>query len=80
MHSPQAGAVTPARRRSFASIRGRFWELVGAASRPVSLVTAELAELRFWANILRWGVIFALIGGVMTALNRVFPKERTAKR
>ena len=51
---------------SFASIKGRFWELVNAASRPVSFVTAELAEVRFWSVILRWGVIMALIGGVMT--------------
>jgi len=65
---------------SYTAIRGRFWELVDAASRPVSLVTAELAEVHFWANILRWGVIFALIGGVMTALNGFFPKGKPSER
>ena len=65
---------------SFASIRGRFWELAGDAARMVSLVTPELAALRFWAFVLRWGVIIALIGGVMTALKGVFPKKKPAGR
>ena len=65
---------------SWAAITGRFWELVNAASKPVSLMTAEMAELRFWANILRWGVIAALIGWGMTALSAVFPKENAANQ
>ena len=60
---------------SWGAIRGRFWELVNAASKPVNLMTAEMAELRFWAAILRWGAIAALIGGVMTAVNAHFPKK-----
>ena len=62
---------------SFGSIRGRFWELTGAAAAPVSFVTAEMAELRFWAFLLRWGVVCTLTGGL---LSFVFPKEKPAKR
>ena len=65
---------------SLDSIRGRFWELTGAAARPVSFVTPELAELRFWAFLLRWGVILALVGVLMGALKGIFPKEEAAKR
>ena len=62
---------------SFDSIRGRFWELAGAAAAPISYVTAEMAELRFWAFLLRWGVIMALTGALLTG---VFPKKKTTKR
>ena len=65
---------------SGAAIRGRFWELVNAASKPVSFMTAEMAELRVWGIILRCGVIAALIGGVMTLLGARFPKENAADR
>ena len=65
---------------SFGSIKGRFWELVNAASKPVSYVTAELAEVKFWSAILRWGVIFALIGGVVMSLDHIFPKGNKNKQ
>ena len=65
---------------SGAAIRGRFWELVNAASKPVSFITAEMAELRMWGIILRCGVIAALIGGVMTLLGARFPKENGANQ
>ena len=65
---------------SGAAIRGRFWELVNAASKPVSFMTAEMAELRVWGSVLRCGVIAALIGGVMTLLGARFPKENAADR
>ena len=65
---------------SFNSIRGRFWELTGAAAAPVTYVTAEMAELRFWAFLLRWGVIAALIGALLDRLVLIFPKENRAKQ
>ena len=65
---------------SFNSIRGRFWEITGAAAAPVTYVTAEMAELRFWAFLLRWGVIAALIGALLDRLALIFPKENRAKQ
>lgn len=53
---------------SFSSIQGRFWELCAAAAQPASYMTAEMAEIRFFAGFVRWGVITALIGLVMTLL------------
>ncbi len=53
---------------SFSSIQGRFWELCAEAAKPISCMTAEMAELRFFAGFLRWGVIAMLIGLVMTLI------------
>lgn len=53
---------------SLSSIQGRFWELCAAAAQPVSYMTAEMAEIRFYAGFVRWGVMTALIGLVMTLI------------
>lgn len=62
---------------SFSSIQGRFWELCAEAARPVSCMTADMAELRFFAAFLRWGVIFALIGLAMTLITRMVRAKRS---
>ena len=62
---------------SFSSIQGRFWELCAEAARPVSCMTADMAELRFFAAFLRWGVIFALIGLAMTLITRMLRVRRS---
>lgn len=61
---------------SLDAIRGRFWELTGAAAAPVSFVTPELAEVRFWAFALRWGVILALTGVLLCAIDG-FSRRKT---
>ena len=48
----------------------RFWDLVSAAARPVSLQTPELASLRFYAVLIRWGLLFSLLGGIRILLVR----------
>ncbi len=62
---------------SFSSIQGRFWELCAEAAKPVSCMTADMAELRFFAAFLRWGVIFALIGLAMTLITRMVRAKRS---
>ena len=62
---------------SFSSIKGRFWELCAEAAMPVSCMTADMAELRFFAAFLRWGVIFALIGLAMTLITRMVRAKRS---
>ena len=42
----------------FSTWVARFWSLTSSAANPVSLVTPELAEIRFFAAILRTGLLF----------------------
>jgi len=48
----------------FSSWAARFWSLVQDAARPVSLQTPELAAIRFFALLLRLGLVFSLLGGL----------------
>ena len=42
----------------------RFWDLTSAAGKSVSLQTPEMAELRFWAGLIRWGIVLSLLGSL----------------
>ena len=45
----------------------RFWNLTGESARAVTLKTPELAEIRFFGGMVRWGTVLALLGNLMTA-------------
>ncbi len=47
------------------AIAGRFRELTAAAAAPVWFRTPELAEIRLWSGVLRWGTVLALLGGIL---------------
>ena len=47
------------------AIAGRFRELTASAAAPVQFRTPELAEIRLWSGILRWGTVLALLGGIL---------------
>ena len=40
----------------------RFRELTAAAAAPLQFRTPELAEIRFWSGMIRWGLMTALLG------------------
>ena len=42
----------------------RFWDLTAAAANPVSLQTPELAGIRFWGGLIRWGTVLTLAGAL----------------
>ena len=44
------------------SIAQRFWELTAAAAAPAQWKTPELAEIRFWSAVIRWGTVLFLLG------------------
>ena len=46
-----------------ASVAQRFWDLTSAAAAPRQWQTPEMAEIRFWGGMIRWGVILFLVGG-----------------
>lgn len=48
-----------------ASILQRFRELTSAAAAPVQLRTPELAEIRFWGGLVRWGTVLTLLGCIL---------------
>ena len=54
------------------AIAQRFRELTSAAARAVQFRTPELAEIRFWSGMIRWGIVLALLG--------CFHAARVAKR
>ena len=39
----------------------RFWELAGDAAKPVTMKTAELAEVQFWSGLILWGTLLILL-------------------
>lgn len=43
------------------SIIQRFWELTAAAADSLQFRTPELAEIRFWSGMLRWGLFLMLL-------------------
>ena len=51
------------------AIANRFSELTTAAANPLQFVTPELAEIRFWSGMIRWGTVLALTGWVIASLS-----------
>ena len=47
---------------SASAIGKRFWDLTGMAASPVRFQTPEMAEIRFWSGLIRWGTVSFLIG------------------
>ncbi len=47
---------------SASAVGRRFWELTGISARPIHWQTPELAEIRFWSGLVRWGVLAFLAG------------------
>ena len=47
---------------SAAAIAGRFRSLMGTAAEPIQFRTPELAEIRLWSGMIRWGTVLALTG------------------
>ena len=45
----------------FSSWAARFWNLTAEAGKTVTLKTPELAEVRFWAGLIRWGTVLTLL-------------------
>ena len=68
---------------SASAIARRFWDLTGMAASPVQFRTPELAEIRFWSGLIRWGVaaflLGAWLGGKRTADRRKAEVQRTEK-
>ncbi len=51
----------------------RFWSISGSFAEPVSLKTPELTELRFWAALVRWGIVLTLLGVLRRKSGRTRP-------
>jgi hypothetical protein len=51
------------------AIAVRFRELTTEAANPLRFVTPELAEIRFWSGMIRWGIVLALTGWVIASLS-----------
>lgn len=45
----------------FSAWAARFWSLTETSARSVTLQTPEMAELRFWAALIRWGTVLTLL-------------------
>lgn len=54
---------------------GRFWNLTGEAAKTVTMKTPELAEIRFWSGLVRWGTVLTLTGSLMALLSGVKKNE-----
>ncbi len=64
---------------NFATWGDRFWSLTRKAAEPMTLRTPELAELRFWGALVRWGTVLTLMGvirGGMAGKKRAQEKQR----
>ncbi len=48
----------------------RFRELTAAAAVPVQFRTPEMAEIRFWSGMIRWGTVLSLLGGFLYRSSR----------
>ena len=57
----------------FSSWAARFRSLTGEAAAPVSLRTPELAEIRFFGGLIRWGLVLGLLGTIRLMMYRFFP-------
>ena len=52
----------------FSAWVSRFWDLVRASAQPVSLQTPEQAAVRFYAVLVRWGLLCTLLGSIRVIL------------
>ena len=43
------------------AISETFWSLTSAAAKPMQWKTPEMAEIRFWSGMIRWGVVLFLL-------------------
>ena len=43
------------------SIAKRFWDLTTAAAQPRQWRTPEIAEIRYWSGVVRWGTVILLM-------------------
>ena len=48
----------------------RFRELTAAAAVPLQFRTPEMAEIRFWSGMIRWGTVLSLLGGFLYRSSR----------
>ena len=58
------------------SILQRFRELTAAAAAPVQFRTPEMAEIRLWSGVVRWGTVTALLGWVLHTLRKPEGRNR----
>lgn len=62
------------------SITERFWQLTSAAAKPVRVYTEAYARIRFWAGVLRWGLIALFTGALVMALSSRPPRAKVEAR
>ena len=43
------------------AIRETFWSLTAASAKPMQWRTPEMAEIRFWSGMIRWGTVLFLL-------------------
>lgn len=60
---------------NFSSWISRFWDLTGAAAKPVSLKTPEQAEIAFHSGLIRWGILLVLLAAAKGALSHLWRKK-----
>ena len=60
---------------NFTSWISRFWDLTGAAAKPVSLQTPEQAEIAFYGGLVRWGTLLVVLAAAKGALSRLWQKK-----
>ena len=61
-----------------AAIARRFWELISASAKTVQYRTPEVAAIRFWGGLARWGTVLALVGAALRG-RRTGAEEEPAK-
>lgn len=47
-----------------------FWNLISESSLPVRLQTPEMASVRFFGGLIRWGALLSLLGAVLSTVRR----------
>lgn len=57
------------------SIAQRFRELTEAAASPLKWMTPEVAGIRFWSGMLRWGIVLTLLGALLDRRGKTEKKE-----
>lgn len=60
---------------NFTSWISRFWDLTGAAAKPVSLKTPEQAEIAFHGGLIRWGTLLVLLAAAKSMLSHLWRKK-----
>lgn len=49
-------------------IQSTFWNLAGAAAKPIRRVSQEVSQVRFWSTIARWGLVSLGLGLTLRGL------------